>query len=230
MVGKTYTISGMTCGSCAMRIEKTLRELIGVRSAYVNFAKRELQIEADDSVTLPRLNQVVAVLGKYTFKEAGVPSQPNQTSAWVWAAGGAILIFVLFYLVQALGMQSWSAPLQFMQDRWYLVLPLIVGFAAQAGLFRAIHLHTRHGGGIVTATSGGVSSGTMLACCMHNLVLLFPVLGVSGLAAFFAAYQTQVFLVSIFVAYLGVGFMLWKYRTLQKACATHHALVSDISN
>ncbi len=140
----------------------------------------------------------------------------DRISALVSGIGGAIAILVIFYLIQTLGMQSWQVPLQFMQDRWYLVAPLVVGFGIQVGLFRAIHLHACRGGGVAMATSGGVSSGTMLACCMHNLVLLFPILGVSGLATFFAAYQTQVFVVSIVVAYLGVGYMLSKYKSINR--------------
>ena len=65
--------------------------------------------------------------------------------------------------------------------------------------------------------SGGVSSGTMLACCLHNLVPLFPVLGASGLAAFFTSYQTEVFVFSIGVTALGVGFMIKKYRLVKRA-------------
>lgn len=136
-------------------------------------------------------------------------------TCWVWGLGGAVVISVVFYLVHVLGMQDWAAPMAFMVGRWYLVGPLILGFGVQAGLFRAIHLLARHGGGGVMAGSGGVSGGTMLACCMHNLVVLFPVLGLSGLAVFLAAYQTQVFLFSIGVMLIGVGFMVRRYYLLK---------------
>lgn len=131
-----------------------------------------------------------------------------------WGLMGSIFILAAFYLIQVLGMQDWRAPVDFMQDTWYFVTPLVVGFGTQAGLFHAIHQRARHGGGGTMAGSGSVSGGAMLACCMHNLVLLFPILGASGLAAFFAAYQSQVFLVSIAVTLLGVGFMLKKYHSL----------------
>ncbi|MFA4845214.1 MAG: hypothetical protein WC654_01500 [Patescibacteria group bacterium] len=146
----------------------------------------------------------------------------HHFSPYLWGVGGAFCITSIFYLVQALGMQSLEAPVGFMLDRWYLVAPLIVGFGIQVGVFRAIHLLARHGGGGTMAASGSISSGTMLMCCMHNLVLLFPILGVSGLAVFFSTYQTQVFLVSIVVSYFGVGYMIWKYQTIRRACASHH--------
>ncbi|MCR4314111.1 MAG: hypothetical protein NUV84_02600 [Candidatus Uhrbacteria bacterium] len=133
-----------------------------------------------------------------------------------WGIAGSIFILVAFYLIQVLGMQDWEAPVEFMLDKWYFVAPLVVGFGTQAGLFHTIHQRTRHGGGGAMAGSGGVSGGAMLACCMHNLILLFPILGVSGLATFFAAYQSQVFLVSIAVVLMGVGYMLRKHRDLCK--------------
>jgi len=145
----------------------------------------------------------------------GIKQITNRGPVWVWGLFGAVLITTVFYLVQIVGMQSWSAPISFMLDQWYLVLPLILGFAIQAGLFRAIHLLASHGGGATMATSGSVSGGSMLACCMHNLVPLFPILGISGLAGFFAAYQTEVFIVSIVITYIGVIYMLWKYRTIK---------------
>ena len=144
----------------------------------------------------------------------------------VWGLSGMLLISLVFYFIQALGMQDWYAPIEFTTDQWYFVTPLVLGFGAQAGLFRAIHLLTRHGGGGGLVGSGSVSGGTMLACCMHNLVTLIPVLGISGLAAFFAAYQTQVFLLSIVVSALGVGYMAQKYYSLKRACEAQQSTSS----
>ena len=40
-------IGGMTCASCAGRIEKALRQVPGVQAASVNLATEQAQIEAD---------------------------------------------------------------------------------------------------------------------------------------------------------------------------------------
>jgi len=132
-------------------------------------------------------------------------------SPLVWGVAGAGLIAVVLYLAQVLGMQDWSAPLGFIRDRWYLVLPLVVGFGVQTGLYRAMRLAAKRGGAAVVA-SGGVSASAMAACCMHNFVPLLPVLGMSGLAGFFARYQTQVFLASILFVAAGTVYMHGKYR------------------
>jgi len=222
MVEQSYRLSGMTCGSCAMKIERAMAALSKVTTAHVSFGKRMLTLTSDAPLERESIEQELASLGDYGIDDVPVRANGDKRSVWMWAMTGAVAIAILFYLLQVLGMQSWRAPLFFVQDQWYLVLPLILGFATQVGLLRAIHLLAHHAGGAAVATSGGVSSGTMLACCMHNLVPLFPILGASGLATFFAAYQTEVFLLSIAVTIIGIGYMLYKYKLIKDACKTHH--------
>ncbi|MEK7189526.1 MAG: hypothetical protein AAB666_00925 [Patescibacteria group bacterium] len=128
-----------------------------------------------------------------------------------WGIAGGLGIGIIFYLIQSWGMQSWSSPIYQFQYRWYFILPLIIGFGIQAGLFRAIHLQTRHGGGGTMAASGGVSATAMLGCCAHNLVTLLPLLGASGAAIFLSAYQKQIFLISIAFVIAGIIYMWRKY-------------------
>lgn len=137
-------------------------------------------------------------------------------SPWVWTAFGAVIISLIFYLVQALGMQSWNAPFSFVTSKWYFVAPLILGFAVQMGLWRAIHLKAKRGG-VTMMASGGVSTTAMIACCMHNLVTLLPILGLSGMALFFSTYQNYVFLFSILFVISGIIYMWLKYQKVQ-AC------------
>jgi len=136
----------------------------------------------------------------------------------IWGIFGALGIGVVFYLLQVLGMQSWSAPVEFSINKWYFVFPLVVGFGVQMGLFRAIHLKITQGGGGVLAVSGGVSSTSMIACCLHNLVSIFPVLGLSGLAVFLSAYQDYVFGVSLLFVAGGITYMFRKYKQVSTTC------------
>lgn len=130
---------------------------------------------------------------------------------------GSLGIAVVFYLLQVLGMQDWTAPIDFFFDKWYFIAPLVIGFGIQMGLFRAIHLKSKKGKGVIAA-SGGVSSGAMLACCMHNFVLLFPILGLSGAAVFFATYQNYVFGISILFVLGGIAYMWNQYKKLHSCC------------
>ncbi|MBU3055436.1 MAG: heavy metal translocating P-type ATPase [Pseudomonas indica] len=61
-------ISGMTCASCAGRVERALRKVPGVQSATVNLANEQVRIEANDA-TLPALIEAVEAAGY------GVPSR-----------------------------------------------------------------------------------------------------------------------------------------------------------
>ncbi|MGZ5372299.1 cation transporter, partial [Aeromicrobium sp.] len=47
-------ISGMTCTSCAMRVEKKLNKIDGV-SASVNYATEKATVEAPETVTVDDL-------------------------------------------------------------------------------------------------------------------------------------------------------------------------------
>jgi len=135
----------------------------------------------------------------------------NKYMPVFWAGVGAIGIAFLFYAVQALGMQSLSGPFYFFLAKWYFITPLIVLFSFQIGLWSAMREHAKKAGKMVAA-SGGVSTGAMIACCMHNFVGLLPIIGLSVLAIFFSTYQTYVFLVSISFSAGGAAYMWSKYH------------------
>jgi hypothetical protein len=142
-------------------------------------------------------------LGKYKY------------SPYIWGFIGSTGITVVFYLVQSLGMQSFSAPFQFFSDKWYFITPLIVGFGIQMGLFRAIRLMHKISMGPL-AVSGSVSTIGMFVCCLHNIVPLLPILGLSGLAVFFGVYQDYIFIFSILTVLGGILYMIYQYKKTVK--------------
>lgn len=212
-----YYITGMTCGSCALNIEDVMKKLSEVKHAHVDFKSKALTLTFNGApLSLEELRQHMKSAGEYKLSSnpPETKSLSPQTQILLWGIMGALGITVLFYLVQALGMQSWSDPISFSLYKWYFVAPLVIGFGVQLGLFRAIHLKVKDGGGGVVAASGGVSTGSMIACCMHNLVTLFPILGLSGLAVFFATYQNYVFGISLLFVLGGVTYMAKRYKNL----------------
>ena len=89
---------------------------------------------------------------------------------------------------------------------WFWMVPLVLGFSLQVGLFvyarraaRARHA-TAHAHGVVA--SGGASTVSMVACCAHHLTEVLPVLGFAGAATVLATYQS-VFLLAGVLANLG---------------------------
>ena len=53
MKKENFEITGMSCASCAARIEKTLQNLPGVESAGVNFAAGKAYVDYDPKLTTP---------------------------------------------------------------------------------------------------------------------------------------------------------------------------------
>ena len=101
---------------------------------------------------------------------------------------------------------------------WYWVLPLIAGFSLQAGLFvyirnRMLELKASGASGGSLAASGGMSTSAMVACCVHHLTDLLPVLGLSAAAIFITRFQSVFLLVGVISNVLGILYML---KVIQK--------------
>ena len=73
------TIGGMTCASCAARIEKKLNKLDGV-TASVNYATEKAKVTYSDTVTPDQLVEVVQATG-YTATLPTPPAGTDETSS-----------------------------------------------------------------------------------------------------------------------------------------------------
>ena len=95
-----------------------------------------------------------------------------------------------FYIGILTWAQGWDyAASQLSRDRWY-VLPIIIGFGIQAALYTILRFRlfvpvssTGHAGALMGA-SGGTSATAMIACCIHHVADVLPILGLSAAATF----------------------------------------------
>lgn len=119
--------------------------------------------------------------------------------------------------------QGWDyASSQFMRDRWYAI-PIILGFGIQAGLYSILRFRLfmpltsiGHSGAMMGA-SGGTSATAMVACCIHHVTDVLPILGLSAAASFLTRYQRPFMLVGLAMNLIGIGVMLFVlYRERQK--------------
>ncbi len=62
-LGIKLQVTGMTCASCVMRVEKTLKAVPGVQQASVNLATEEASVHADASVTADSLAAAIRKAG-----------------------------------------------------------------------------------------------------------------------------------------------------------------------
>ncbi len=75
-------IEGMTCASCAMRIEKGLKKVEGVKEASVNLATEKAAVTYDPTRTdLARLIQRVEAVGYRAAPHTETPASQHDTSA-----------------------------------------------------------------------------------------------------------------------------------------------------
>ena len=58
-----FDVEGMTCASCAVRIERVLSKQEGVESAVVNFAGQEARATVAEGTDVERLRAAVARIG-----------------------------------------------------------------------------------------------------------------------------------------------------------------------
>lgn len=128
-----------------------------------------------------------------------------------------------FYIGILTWAQSWDyASSQFMRDRAY-VLPIILGFGIQAALYSILRFRffvpvasTAHTG-VLMGTNGGTSATAMVACCIHHIADVLPILGLSAAASFLTRYQRPFMLVGIVMNVIGIIVMLVVlYRERQK--------------
>ncbi len=125
-------------------------------------------------------------------------------------AGAAVLLIMIYLGIITLA-QDLTHALEQTAELWYWVLALAGGFGIQAGLFSFIRQGIRERRAATTgsvATSGGVSVGSMAACCAHHLSDVLPLLGLSGMAFFLVRYQLLFIIVGVLSNIVGITIML----------------------
>ncbi len=112
----TLAISGMSCASCAARIEKKLNQVDGVL-ATVNFATEQARVDFPDSVSPEDLVAAVeetgytATLPRPADHSAPADDQPDETASWrrrLLISAALSIPVVLLSMVPALQFDYWQ--------------------------------------------------------------------------------------------------------------------------
>ena len=110
--------------------------------------------------------------------------------------------------------QGWDSALEiFLSNRWY-VIPIWISFGVQAALYSVLRFRlfvpatSTAPTGAVMGTSGGASVTAMVACCLHHVTDVLPVLGLSAAATFLTRYQHPFMVTSLGVNLVGILVML----------------------
>lgn len=165
-------IDGMTCASCAARIEKKLNKVDGVE-ASVNYATERATVEAPDSLTTAELIAVVEKAGYGArLPEPDAPTNDEASKL----RPRLILAFALGVPVVALSMVP---ALQFPGWQWLaMVLSVVVVFWTGRSFHQAAWTNLRHGS---TTMDTLVSLGTVTAMAWSIFAMLFGHAGMIGM-------------------------------------------------
>ena len=126
--------------------------------------------------------------------------------------GSTVIASIYFgILIWAQGVDA--VPDIFLPNRWY-VIPIWITFGIQAALYSILGFRlfvpigsTKHTGTVMGA-SGGTSVTAMVACCIHHVTDVLPVLGLSAAATFLTRYQRPFMLVGLGMNIVGILVML----------------------
>lgn len=129
-----------------------------------------------------------------------------RPSAFGALAFGALLAVYFAALTLVSG---WSFTVSQFADFWYYIVPLALGFGIQIALFVRLRqvVSLVKESGTVVAASGTTSTVAMISCCAHYLTNVAPILGATGLVAFAAQFQVELFWVGLLFNLAGIAYV-----------------------
>lgn len=129
-------IEGMTCQTCANRIEKVLNKKPFVLQAGVNFAAEEALVEFDPSAASEQdiltIIQKAGFSGKVKTDAVEAPQKVAKVSFRLWLLLAINLVFLVGMAGMLLGRHDWMLP-----PLWQLVLAGIVQFGLAWPFYRS---------------------------------------------------------------------------------------------
>ena len=146
-----------------------------------------------------------------------------------WGFIGGLSLLLLYFAILSIANSFEHAAQQFAL-MWYWVILLAVGFGVQVGIYSFIRQSMKQkiaGATTEIAASGGVSTGSMIACCAHHLSDVLPIIGLSAAAVFLNKFQTLFIVVGVLSNLIGINMML-KIIQEHNLSTGKHGLLSRI--
>jgi len=139
-----------------------------------------------------------------------------------FGVGAFGVLLALYFGILAL-VSGWSFTLEQFTEFWFYIVPLAAGFGLQVALFLKLREVVRRAkqAGAVIAASGTTSTAAMISCCAHYFANVAPVIGATGLVAFVAHFQVELFWVGLAFNAAGIAYVgtkLWKATKAHAHC------------
>ncbi len=124
---------------------------------------------------------------------------------------GVFGLLIFYLIVLTLG-NSFEHALSELIKWWPWLLFQLLGFGIQMGMFlhmRDLSRQGRWGGSASSlAVGGGVSASTMIACCLHHVTDVLPIIGLSAATLMLTQYQSLFMSLGVLSNLVGVIIML----------------------
>ncbi len=173
MEKRTFPVLGMSCASCAARVDKTLNNLDGVQSATINYAAATAYVEYDSTRCTPELLRasvraagydLVIAEGEKAESEADKAREEKYKSLKNRTIAAAIISLILFIL----GMAFKNNP-AVKYIAWILSTPVVFWFGRN--FFINAFRQLRHGSANMDTL---VACSTGIAYLFSVFNILFP--------------------------------------------------------
>lgn len=160
----------------------------------------------------------------------------NKRILWPLGAGlaGAVFLAAIYFAIVSWAESPQHAVQLFWNERW-IIIPLILGFGVQMSLYTILKkrlfypVASAGPSGALAGAGGTTSTVAMVACCVHHVTDVLPILGLTAAATFLASYQTAFMLLGLTVTYVGIAIMLGLLFKERRKALRHLALLQELT-
>ena len=136
--------------------------------------------------------------------------------SYLWGISASLFLLAVYFLTLTIS-NSLLHAIEELKVLGVWIALLTVGFGIQTGLFvyvrGALKARATAQATASMAATGSMSATTMVACCMHHVADILPILGISAASLLFIKYQSFFLAIGVASNLLGITLML---RLIQK--------------
>ena len=121
-------------------------------------------------------------------------------------------LLALYFFIMILSNSSFLNALGNLESLKWWIIPLVITFGTQVGLFVYAKDLKRNVSAKATSTSSVTSSVAMVACCAHHITDILPIIGLSILTTVLTKYQTWFLALGLASNLIGIWLMLREVR------------------
>jgi hypothetical protein len=136
--------------------------------------------------------------------------------SYLWGVSGSVFLLSIYFATLTLS-NSLVHAIEELKVLGVWITLLTVGFGVQTGLFTyvrgSLKARSKAQANASMAAAGGMSATSMVACCLHHITDILPIIGVSAASLFLIKYQSFFLAIGVASNLVGITVML---RLIQK--------------